>query len=189
MWSQTIEAHRRDVREAVLDTTAALVAAHGLLSVNMSRVAAETGIGRATLYKYFPDVETILLAWHARQIGDHLKRLAEVRDHPGTARQRLEAVLETHALIAHESRGHHDTELAALMHRDERVTQAEQQLGELIRNLLAEAARAGDIRDDVAPDELASYCLHALTAARKLPSKAAVRRLLAVTLAGMSRPR
>jgi AcrR family transcriptional regulator len=185
LWNETIEAHRRDLREAVLDTTAALLAKHGLLSVTMSRIAAETGIGRATLYKYFPDVEAILLAWHERQIAGHLQRLAEVRDQPGSATQRLEAVLETYALIAHESRGHHGTELAALLHRDDRVTRAEQQLRQLIRNLLVEAAAAGDIRDDVGPEELASYCLHALAAAGRHSSKAAVRRLVAVTLAGM----
>jgi hypothetical protein len=46
-------------------------------------------------------------------------------------------------------------------------------------------AADGDLRDDVAPDELASYCLHALTAASSLPSKAAVRRLVNVILAGL----
>lgn len=34
--------------------------------MTMSRIAEEIGIGRATLYKYFPDVEAILLAWHER---------------------------------------------------------------------------------------------------------------------------
>ena len=48
---------------------------------------------------------------------------------------------------------------------------AERQVRGLIRDLLAEAAGAGELRDDVAPDELASYCLHALTAARGLRSK------------------
>src|SRR5215212_6500884 len=43
--------------------------------------------------------------------------------------------------------------------------------------------------DDVAPDELASYCLHALAAASSLPSKAAVRRLVTVTVAGLRPPR
>jgi hypothetical protein len=37
----------------------------------------------------------------------------------------------------------------------------------------------------VAPDELASHCLHALAAAGSLPSKSAVRRLVTVTLAGL----
>jgi len=189
LWNETIEAHRRDVRAAVLDTTAALATRHGLLSVTMSRIAEETGIGRATLYKYFADVEAILLAWHERQITGHLERLAEVRDRAGGAGERLEAVLEAYALIAHESHGHHDTELAALMHRAEQVARAEQRLRRMVRDLLAEAAESGDIRNDVTPDELVDYCLHALTAASRLPSKAAVRRLVAVTLAGIRPPR
>lgn len=59
----------------------------------------------------------------------------------------------------------------------------------MIRDLLAEGARIGKLRDDVAPDELASYCLHALAAASSLPSKAAVRRLVSVILAGLQPPR
>jgi hypothetical protein len=55
----------------------------------------------------------------------------------------------------------------------------------MIRDLVAEGARSGELRDDVAPDELAIYCLHALGAASTLPSKAAVGRLVAVTLAGL----
>jgi AcrR family transcriptional regulator len=182
LWNETIEAHRREVRDAILDTTSALVAEHGLLSVTMSRIAEETGIGRATLYKYFPGVETILVAWHEHQVASHLQYLAEVRDQAGDARERLEAVLEAYALISQER---HGTELAGLLHRGEHVARAQQQLTGLIRDLLTEAAEAGDVRDDVAPGELASYCMHALTAASSLPSKAAVRRLVTVTLAGL----
>jgi AcrR family transcriptional regulator len=185
LWTETIEAHRREVRGAIMDTTAALVAEHGLLSVTMSQIAEETGIGRATLYKYFSDVEAILLAWHERQIAAHIRHLAEIRDQAGDAGERLQSVLEAYALISHESRGHHDTELAAFLHRDEQVGRAQQQVRDFIRDLLTEGAEAGDLRDDVAPDELASYCLHALTAASSLPSKAAVRRLVTVTLAGL----
>ena len=151
----------------------------------MSQIAEATGIGRATLYKYFSGVEAILLAWHERQIAGHLEQLAEVRDRAGDAADRLEAVLVAYALISHESHGHHDAGLAAFLHRDEHVARAQQQLHDMIRDLLTEGAETGDLRDDVAPDELASYCLHALTAASSLPSKAAVRRLVTVTLAGL----
>jgi len=186
LWNQTIEAHRREVRGAILDTTVALVAEHGLRSVTMSQIAEETGIGRATLYKYFPDVEAILLAWHERQITGHLDQLAEVRDQAGgDAGARLEAVLEAYALIAHQSHGHRGTELAAFLHRDEQVARAQQQLHDMIRDLLTEGAETGAFRDDVAPDELATYCLHALAAAGTLPSNAAVRRLVTVILAGL----
>jgi AcrR family transcriptional regulator len=189
LWTETIEAHRREVRDATLNTAAALVAEHGLRSVTMSQIAEETGIGRATLYKYFSGVEAILLAWHERQITAHLEYLAEVRDRAGDAGERLEAVLEAYALILHESHGHHDTELAAFLHRDTQVARAQQQLRAMIRDLLTEAAKSGELRDDVATDELAGYCLHALTAAGSLPSRAAVRRLVTVTLAGLHPPR
>lgn len=185
LWNETIDAHRRAVRDATLNAAAALVAKQGLLSLTMSRIAEETGIGRATLYKYFPDVEAILTAWHERQVASHLQHLIEVRDQAGKASERLEAVLEAYALIFHD---HHGTEVAERLHRGAHVTHARQQLNGFISNLLAEGAAAGDFRADVAPEELATYCLHALAAAASLPSKAAVRRLVAVTLAGL-RPR
>lgn len=185
LWTETIDAHRRAVRDAALDATAALVAQHGLTSVTMSQIATQTGIGRATLYKYFPDVDAILLAWHERQITRHLQHLAQVRDQADGAGGRLEAVLEAYALIQHEP---HSTDLAALLHQGEHVTGAHQQLHTLIAELIAEGAKSGDLRDDVAPGELASYCLHALTAASSLPSKATVRRLVTVTMAGLRAP-
>lgn len=72
-----------------------------------------------------------------------------------------------------------------MLHRDERVVRAQQQLHGMIRDLLAEGAQNGVFRDDVTPDELATYCLHALTAAAALPSVAAADRLVAVTLSGL----
>lgn len=185
LWNQTIESHRREVRDAILDATAALVTERGLLSVTMSRIAEKTGIGRATLYKYFPDVESLLFAWHERQITAHLGYLVEARDRSEAADERLEAVLVAFALITHESHGHRDTELAALLHRHETLARAERKVHDLIRDLIIEAVVAGEVRDDVTPDELASYCLHALTAASGMSSRAAVRRLVGVTLAGV----
>jgi AcrR family transcriptional regulator len=182
LWNETIEEHRHAVRDATLDATAALVAKHGLRSVTMSQIAERAGIGRATLYKYFPDVEAILLDWHEREIRTHLGQLAQVRDRSGNPSERLEAVLEAYALIQHE---HHGTELAALLHRGDHVARAEDHLRTFIRELLIEGAEAGELRGDIAADELASYCLHALAAARTASSKAAVRRLVSVTLDGL----
>jgi len=186
LWNDTIEAHRQEVRATILDATAALVRQHGLSSVSMSQIAESSGIGRATLYKYFADVQAILVAWHERQVGGHLAQLIGARDQAGDAAERLEVVLETFALISHE---HHDTELAAILHRGDHVVRAHQHLSALIRDLIAEGAKAGLLRGDVAPAELATFSLHALSAASSLPSKAAVKRLVAVTLAGLRAPR
>jgi AcrR family transcriptional regulator len=185
LWNETIEAHRHAVREAILETTWELVTKHGLMSVTMTQIAEKAGIGRATLYKYFPDVEAILAAHHERHVTGHLEHLAELRDQPGDADERLVSVLQHYALICYHRERHGTEELGALLHRGEQVAHAQQQLIALFRDLLTEVAATGGLRDDVAPDELATYCLHALGAAGNLPSEAAVRRLVAVTLAGL----
>lgn len=147
--------------------------------MTMSEIAEKTGIGRATLYKYFADIESILIAWHQGHIQAHLAELDAIGRRPGSVVHRLEAVLERYALIVHERQR---SDVAALMHRGEHVVEAQQGLHSFVRDLLVEGAQVGDLRADVAPDELARFCLHALAAARTMPSKAAVRRLAGVTL-------
>ena len=183
LWDDTIDAHRRAVRDAILDAVAKLVLAHGLASVTMSQIAEETGIGRATLYKYFADVDEMLVAWHQRQVASHLEQLQEACDRAGhSAEERLEAVLLAYAMINHER---HGGQLAASLHQREHVVHAHQQLVQLVQKLIREGVAAGELRDDVSPQELATYCLHALSAAREFSSKAAVRRLVTVTVAGL----
>lgn len=183
LWSETLETHHREVRDAILETTTALVDEHGLRGVTMSQIAEEAGIGRATLYKYFPDVEAILVARHEEHVAGHLARLVELRDQAGDVPAAIEAVLEgiSH-MIFHQRRA---TDVAALVHQDQHVARAEQRLTQFLRDLIAEGVRTGDVRNDVPPGELASYCLHALSAAGRLSSKAAVHRLVLVTLAGL----
>jgi AcrR family transcriptional regulator len=183
IWSETIAAHRDAVRDATLDATAALVAEHGLTGVTMSQIARESGIGRATLYKYFPDIESILAAWHERHIAEHLHQLAEVTGATPPAGQ-LEAVLRAYAVQSRQRRGH-SSGLAAMLHQGEHVTRAHAHLDEFITALIDEAAARGEARNDVPAEELAAYCLHALTAAAVLPSDAAVDRLIDVTLTGL----
>ena len=184
LWTETIEAHREAVRDAVLDTAAKLAAEHGVSAVTMTEVAERAGIGRRTLYKYFPDVEAILVAWNQRNIARHLAQLSETAAQPGTPAQRLQAVLEAFALRLFQHPPH-NTDLAALVHRGEHTAAAQQQLREYLASLIADAAKAGDVRNDTAPGELAGYCLHALTAAGALPSEDAVRRLVTLTIAGI----
>ena len=185
LWNATIETHRAAVRDAILDATAALVAERGLRGVTMAEVATRAGIGRATLYKYFGDAEAILRAWHERESGRHLNEVAAVADGPGEPTARLTMVLERYAVNAHLGRGGHDAELAAVMHRDEQAAAARHRLRRVLAGLMAEAAAAGAVRDDVSADELAAYALHALGAAGELRSGAAVRRLVGLTLAGL----
>jgi transcriptional regulator SbtR-like protein len=74
---------------------------------------------------------------------------------------------------------------AAFLHRGEHLDHAQQHLTGLIADLIAQAAHTGNVRDDIAPQELARYCLHALGAASGLPSTDAVSRLVEVTVGGL----
>jgi AcrR family transcriptional regulator len=185
LWTETIDAHRAAVREAALNATQALVAENGLAAVTMSQVAEKAGIGRATLYKYFPDLQAVLLAWHEREVTGHLDQLAAAADPADPPAARLEAVLRTYALSQHHARAAHTGDLAALLHRGEHVNRAEQRLYDFVQDLVTQGAHAGDLRSDVAARELAGYCLHAVSAASILHSEEAVHRLVAVTMAGL----
>lgn len=183
LWQDTIGAHREHVREAILDASAELAGAHGPLSLTMSQIAEATGIGRATLYKYFPDVESILVAWHERHVQDHLERLRKIADKPGHAIARLEGVLEEYARSVHRT---HHRDFGAVLHRHADMAGPQRQLAELLERLIDESAQEGRVRSDVPARELATYCVHALAASRHLRGSGASRRLVDVTLDGLS---
>jgi AcrR family transcriptional regulator len=184
LWTETVDAHRAAVRGATLEATASLVAEHGLTGVTMSQIAYRAGIGRATLYKYFPDLQAVLAAWHERQISSHLQHL-----HGAVTAQapfeRLRQALSVYATIQSHARSHGGGDLAAMLHHSEHVDHAREQLRAFLRDLIVEAAAAGDVRTDTDADDLAVYCLHALTAAAAISDPDATGRLVDVTLAGL----
>ena len=216
LWTRTIESHRREVRDAITDATTKLVATRGLASVTMAEIAKQTGIGRATLYKYFDDVETILVAAHERHVEHHLQELSAARDRSNDRRERLEAVLRTYARISYErsrahtedaehSRGHQrsgshrhtdaahhrvvDADVAALVHRTQHVDVIQRRLTALFREVIRDAAKAGLVRTDVPAEELAAFCIASLGSAARLSTPTAVDRRVALTLDAVRTPR
>lgn len=184
LWNDTIAEHRRAVREATITAAAALVDDHGVTGVTMSAIADRTGIARGTLYKYFPDVQAVLLAWHERQLQQHLDHLLAVADRAAPS-DRLPAVLTAYARIAQHR---HAGDLEALLHRGPHVSATRDRLRALLEEVIHDAATRGQVRSDVPAAELAMYCLHALTAAVSLPERGAVDRLVATTLSGLGHP-
>jgi len=180
LWEDTIDAHRRSVVEAIVDTLAELVADDGAASVTMAKLARRTGLGRATLYRYFPDIGSVFAVLHERQLGAQLEQLSALRDQGVDPGERLEAVLEAYALMTFD-RSTVEVPAAGRGADGDPVR-------DLVRELLVENAAAGAVREDVTPDELALFCVHALAGARDLPSTAAVSRLVTVTMTGLLPP-
>jgi AcrR family transcriptional regulator len=184
LWTDTITAHHEAVHGAVLDAAATLVAEYGMAGVTMSAIATTTGIGRATLYKYFPDVEAILAAWHERQIARHLAELGDIAVRPANPGTRLRAVLDAYLrnAFSHEHYG-------ATMPGNTHVLHARAHMRDFLARIIAEAAEVGVVRADVPADELAAYALAALDAAQTSTKKAATGRLLELVLSGLAPPK
>jgi AcrR family transcriptional regulator len=105
LWAATIETHRQEVRATVVHATAALLADRGLSGVSMSAIARGAGIGRATLCRYFPDVDSILAVWHEDQVAAHVARLRRIADGKGGAADRLKRVLLAYVEMKHRASG------------------------------------------------------------------------------------
>lgn len=204
LWNDTVQEHRDAVREAVLDGVARLVVAGGVSSVSMTKAAEGAGISRATLYKYFPDVQTLLSAWHERQIGEHLGHLHHVRDQaghhsPDTGRHdhhgvdpvaTVRAVLEAYAVMLQQS----STDSApTYLHAGSFTDRAQAHLHDFLSEVIGEAtasaggseAMTASVRTDVPADDLASLALHAVNAAAAARSPEAARLLVGVVVDGL----
>jgi AcrR family transcriptional regulator len=186
LWAEAVQSHRERVGTAVLDAVEALVSNQGVLGITMSQLAETTGIGRATLYKYFGDIEEVLTAWHHRHVATHLAALRGLAERPGEPAARLHTVLEAYGRICQQRRQHGADALVAALHQGKRIESHEQELRDLLSTLLTDAATSGAVRKDVPPDELANYCLHALAAAGDFGAATATARLVSVVLAGLS---
>lgn len=177
-----MQTHRRAVHDAVLDAAASLIRKRGLASVTMAGIATEAGIGRATLYKYFPDVDAVLHGWHRRHVHEHLARLSEARDQADGPAQQLEAVLRAYAMLtAQQPSG----EIAAALHHGAHLDEARGQLRALLTDLVAAAAEQDAVRRDVPTAELVVFIEAALAAAGELGSPEALERLVQTTLTGL----
>jgi AcrR family transcriptional regulator len=184
LWDHTIDTHRDAVRSAILDAAWTLAAEHGLTSVTMAGVARTAGIGRATLYRYFADPEAILRAWHERQVTLHLARLEGLAAGREPPLDRLGAVLGAWGHILRQS-GRHGADMGRLLHGGGDTEHAHHALASLVAGLLREGVADGSIRRDAPPEELATFCLHALSASGTAPSEDTVERLAAMTLDGV----
>jgi hypothetical protein len=93
-------------------------------------------------------------------------------------------VLTAYGHIVQRTRSH-DHALVKFLHPDRVISDAQDQLHDMIERLITEGVQAGQLRDDVEPADLANYCLHALTGAATLTTQPAITRLVTVILDGL----
>ena len=184
IWADTVDQHRSEVRDAILEATGELATEVGERALTMSEIAARAGIGRATLYKYFGDIESILAAWHQRMISLHLAHLRDVIANEDDPQRRLVAAATRHAETIHQH--HHASAIilrpASSSEQATTVADGKNQLIELFTELATAAQAEQPESIPLPPAEFANYLIHALAAAATAESKASLRRLVSLTL-------
>mgnify|MGYP003583797183 CR=1 FL=1 len=173
IWEETVDAHRDAVLDAIAHATARVVHRAGVGGLTMSAIAAEAGIGRATLYRYVKDAGAALALWQEHGVALHLRQL---EDFAATADpdRRLAVVLERYAL----NRQHrHGPGHAELSHSEILLDSARAKVRELFSELLRVERDRGRLRTDMTSCELAAYAVAALEACSDMPSADAARQL------------
>jgi len=73
--TQQTKSHRLLIRSAV-----DLMTQHGFEGTTMKQIARTAGLGDATIYKYFPTKEKLVLAYFEQAIGDAIARMAKTKE-------------------------------------------------------------------------------------------------------------
>ena len=139
-----------DQADKILSAATRLFGSHRFHEVRMEDIAAEAEVGKGTLYRYFADKEELYRAMLGRSADRWMARVQEIVAGPGTARERLEALVA--GAIEHFDAEPH---LLELIQRAEVMAEAgaafpwqepREVMPRLVRRLLAEAADEGAFR-------------------------------------------
>jgi AcrR family transcriptional regulator len=169
-WNETVAGHRDRQRQRIVESTMALVSEHGLSDVTMAQVAKQSGIGRATLYKYFPGVEEIVAEHVLQTVRSHhdvLERAVEgVEDPVDAIRACLTILLEYFGTEGHRSASTavNPEQFSPEVGRD--VREAFARMHGLLTDLVVDARRAGRLREDVDAHFTAQLLYQMLAAGR-----------------------
>jgi AcrR family transcriptional regulator len=150
--SRPVRADARRNMDALLEAAMAVFAASGV-DAPVREVAEKAGVGVGTLYRHFPQRSDLIVAVMRHEVdacADAAARLAAEHE-PGEALSRW---MQRYVDFIGAKRG-----LAAALHSGDPAFDAlpvyfKQRMEPALRTLLTDAASAGEIRTDIAADEL-----------------------------------
>jgi AcrR family transcriptional regulator len=85
----SLEEHRAETTDRLLDAWSALVREKGYDGVTLAEVASQVGLARTAIYNYFPDRESILFAWTDREVRRTLDDLEAQVEQAETAQEKI----------------------------------------------------------------------------------------------------
>ena len=151
-WAELTEAYRTGQRESIAHTAMALLIEGGGAGLSMSALAQAAGISRPTLYRYYPDMESVLVGI-AGLFSQHDESFAAEIMAEADPRQQLRAFID--AVTDPAAHGHLSAiELeAALPPEGRKLLHAhEDRARGLLADILRRGIQAGVFSSDLNPD-------------------------------------
>jgi AcrR family transcriptional regulator len=142
---------KQEAREIILRGVEALLARHGYRKMTMDDLAAEVGIGKGTIYLYFPSKEELVLS-HIDAIVERVcRRLEDIARTERPAEQKLHAMLVERVIVRFDAVypyrnkvGENLAELRTLLFERRKTHFARE--AQIISTCLLEGRRAGHLR-------------------------------------------
>jgi AcrR family transcriptional regulator len=160
-WGADLPLNEQEARERLLAAAEACYAERGPTRTRMSDIANKAGVNRSTVYYYFSNKEAVLAASFVRALASVLAAAEYCwhTDEPFLDRLVAACLVGNQAartspaarlLIANDEAAHtyHAAETSELWRA---------KLAEALGDRIAQAAAAGDVRDDLAPEVLARW--------------------------------
>ena len=159
--SQPVRADAQRNKDALLEAALAVFATSGV-DAPVREIAAKAGVGVGTVYRHFPQRSDLIAAVFRRQV-DSCADAASVLAAEHTPGEALALWLQRYADFIATKRG-----LATALHSGDPAYNSlpayfDERFQPALRALLDAAARAGEVRTDIEPDDLlravASLCM------------------------------
>lgn len=163
-WDRARTDHRTQQSRSIAASALALIVEHGASGLTMAGIAAAAGISRQTLYRYYGDVDAVLLrvAELVAEHDDHFEATVLAQGDPNT---QLDAFVNT-IIHAGEHHAENPAALRATLPPSARMVldRHEDRMVQIIAGVLKAGIDAGMFRSDLDPRADASLILGLVTA-------------------------
>jgi AcrR family transcriptional regulator len=139
-------------RELVLEAAKVVFSAGGP-EASLEAVARAAGVGIGTLYRHFPTREALFEAVYRREV-DHLADLAEQLKQEAQPVDALRQWMRSNVKFVATKKGMSAALALAAYNNSELFSYSFGRLTQAVGGLLDRAVAAGDIRDDISPEDL-----------------------------------
>lgn len=164
-WERARLDHRAQQSEAIAGAALSLMLERGASALTMAAIATASGVSRQTLYRYYSDVDAVLVGVAEFIASQDHRFEADVLQHPDPAMQ-LDAIVRT---VAHA--GSHDTQDSAALRSSlppkarEVLAQHQDRILQVLEGVLRAGINDGVFRADIEPSGDAPLILGLATAA------------------------